>query len=204
MPDMRNMPPLHVVTQESLRLSIARDENTTAHDDDFSGNGSIYARTRGLCLSTEHILTRVVRHPNFSWQNGFTFMETPIQVKCDIRVSAIIAVNCLPRLLFGSILAHEMTHAHFRLSTRGYPQRLPQKVEEGLCQLVACLWTESEAKNTDDIDQIALAACISHQIRNDPSEIYGDGARAALARYEKFGVRDVFEHVRQCGVLPEA
>jgi len=212
MPDV--MPPLHVVTEESMRLSMARDENTTAHVYDEEGgaqprdNDFRNTRTRGLCLSTEHTLTRVMRRPEFSWQEGLTFSETPIRLGSRSSVTAIIVVNCLPRLLFGSILAHEMTHAHFRL-TPGYPQKIDPKVEEGLCQLVACIWTEREAQKVDGNDeeaknQLALAGCIAHNIRTDPSEIYGDGARMALHRYEKLGnCRDVFDVVKNTGRLPE-
>lgn len=206
------MPPLHVVTEESMRLSMGRDQNTTAHvyDDEDEREGVDFrnTRTRGLCLSTEHTLTRVVRRPEFSWREGLTFSETPIHVGSRSNVTAIIVVNCLPRLLFGSILAHEMTHAHFRL-TPGYPRKIDPKVEEGLCQLVACLWTEREAQKIDGNDedaknQLALAGCIAHNIRNDQSEIYGDGARMALHRYEKLGnCRDVFDHVKATGRLPE-
>jgi len=101
-----------------------------------------------------------------------------------------------------------MTHAHFRL-TPGYPQKIDPKVEEGLCQLVACIWTEREAQKVDGNDeearnQLALAGCIAHNIRTDPSEIYGDGARMALHRYEKLGnCRDVFDVVKNTGRLPE-
>ena len=212
MPDV--MPPLHVVTEESMRLSMARDENTTAHVYDEEGgaqprdNDFRNTRTRGLCLSTEHTLTRVMRRPEFSWQEGLTFSETPIRLGSRSSVTAIIVVNCLPRLLFGSILAHEMTHAHFRL-TPGYPKKIDPKVEEGLCQLVACIWTEREAQKVDGNDeeaknQLALAGCIAHNIRTDPSEIYGDGARMALHRYEKLGnCRDVFDVVKNTGRLPE-
>ena len=206
------MPPLHVVTEESMRLSMGRDQNTTAHvyDDEDEREGVDFrnTRTRGLCLSTEHTLTRVVRRPEFSWREGLTFSEMPIHVGSRSNVTAIIVVNCLPRLLFGSILAHEMTHAHFRL-TPGYPRKIDPKVEEGLCQLVACLWTEREAQKIDGNDevaknQLALAGCIAHNIRNDQSEIYGDGARMALHRYEKLGnCRDVFDHVKATGRLPE-
>ena len=212
------MPPLHVVTEESMRLSMGRDQNTTAHvyndddvnDDDRAGGGVDFSntRTRGLCLSTEHTLTRVVRRPEFSWREGLTFSETPIHVGSRSNVTAIIVVNCLPRLLFGSILAHEMTHAHFRL-TPGYPRKINRKVEEGLCQLIACLWTEREAQKIDGNDeeaknQLALAGCIAHNIRNEPSEIYGDGARIALHRYEKLGnCRDVFDCVKSTGQFPE-
>ncbi len=61
------------------------------------------------------------------------------------RASPALAVQVvygLPRLLTGSILAHEVMHAWLRLSGC---TRLPEQVEEGLCQLMALLWLEAQA-----------------------------------------------------------
>ena len=209
MPEGQNMPPLHVVTEESLKLSMQQDQNSTAHvveEDDGSGkqNKGVYSRTRGLCLSTEQTLTRVIRRPNgFSWSQGITFQEETLRLSTSNKVTAIVVVNCLPRLLFGSILAHEMTHLHFRLA-EGYPRKLDRKLEEGLCQLVALLWTEREAsKIENDSDQLSLAGSICHQIRTDPSDIYGNGLRVALSRFQKFGILALFENVKLNASLPE-
>ena len=48
----------------------------------------------------------------------------------------------LPRLLTGSILAHECMHAWLRMS--GFSASASQQVEEGLCQLMALLWLEAQ------------------------------------------------------------
>ncbi|KAH7845487.1 hypothetical protein Vadar_002808 [Vaccinium darrowii] len=45
------------------------------------------------------------------------------------------------RLLIGSILAHEMMHAWLRI--KGY-RTLSQDVEEGICQVLADMWLESQ------------------------------------------------------------
>ena len=39
-------------------------------------------------------------------------------------------------------------------------------------------------------------------IRTDPTEVYGDGLRDALAAYQKHGLAAVFAHVKQTGELP--
>ncbi|XLR70571.1 hypothetical protein S83_021243 [Arachis hypogaea] len=59
--------------------------------------------------------------------------------RCD--VTAILILFGLPRLLTGSILAHEMMHAWLRL--KGY-RTLSQNVEEGICQVMAYMWLHSE------------------------------------------------------------
>ena len=51
----------------------------------------------------------------------------------------------LPRLLTGSILAHECMHAWLRMSGfSASASHLPEQVEEGLCQLMALLWLEAQ------------------------------------------------------------
>lgn len=64
-------------------------------------------------------------------------------------VTAILLLAGLPRLLTGSILAHEVMHAFFRLA--GY-RDLPSEVEEGTCQLMALLWLEHQ--NTSEVCEI--------------------------------------------------
>jgi hypothetical protein len=60
---------------------------------------------------------------------------------CAVLRCAMQVLYALPWLLTGSILAHEAMHAWLRLS--GY-RRLPQQVEEGMCQLMALLWLERQ------------------------------------------------------------
>ncbi len=47
-----------------------------------------------------------------------------------------------------------------------------------------------------------LASFLAHQIRTDPSEVYGDGFRAALEAFQRFGLQTVLSHLRQAGKLP--
>ena len=57
------------------------------------------------------------------------------------QVTAILVLAGLPRVMAGSILAHESMHAWLRLTGAHH---LPLEVEEGLCQLMALLWLESQ------------------------------------------------------------
>ena len=54
----------------------------------------------------------------------------------------------LPQLLTGSIIAHEVMHAWLRYQ---HVQQLSLDVEEGLCQLMACLWLESQQPAVDKV-----------------------------------------------------
>ena len=48
----------------------------------------------------------------------------------------------------------------------------------------------------------AMAGFVANQIRTDPTEVYGDGLRDALAAYQEHGLGAVFAHVRRTGELP--
>ena len=54
-------------------------------------------------------------------------------------------------------------------------------------------WTEYEER---------LAAFLGHQIRTDPSYVYGDGLRAALEAFQNHGLATVLAHVKRAKKLP--
>ena len=47
-----------------------------------------------------------------------------------------------------------------------------------------------------------LAAFFAHQIRSDPSLVYGEGFRCAHAAFQTHGLAAVLEHVRATGAFP--
>ena len=53
----------------------------------------------------------------------------------------MLLLHGMPWLLTGSVLAHEVMHAWLRLAG---VHRLSLDVEEGLCQLMAMLWLDSQ------------------------------------------------------------
>ena len=64
------------------------------------------------------------------------------------QVTAILVQHGLPRLLTGSILAHEVMHAWLRYR---HVRELSLDVEEGLCQLMASLWLESQQAAAEQV-----------------------------------------------------
>lgn len=75
----------------------------------------------------------------------------------ECRITAILILFGLPRLLTGSILAHECMHAYLKLCT---DTKLSPTVEEGLCQLMAYLWIERqqpEVHNTPDVTPVLFS-----------------------------------------------
>jgi hypothetical protein len=69
-------------------------------------------------------------------------MPAVFQVKEVRDVTAVLVLYGLPRDLTASILAHEAMHVWLKLN-KGFPFRMPPKLEEGLCQVIAYLYLES-------------------------------------------------------------
>lgn len=146
--------------------------------------------------------------------------------RCE--VTAILVLYGLPRLLTGSILAHEMMHAWLRL--KGYPNLSPE-VEEGICQVLAHMWLDSEiyAASASDVASSSsssspssssssssssskkgkrsdfekeLGKFFKHQIETDTSEAYGGGFKKGNAAMLKYGLKATLDHIRLTGSFP--
>ena len=65
-----------------------------------------------------------------------------------MQVTAILVQSGLSRLLTGSIIAHEVMHAWLRYR---HVRELSLDVEEGLCQLMASLWLDSQRAAAEQV-----------------------------------------------------
>lgn len=184
----------------------------------------------GLTLTEEYRdLRTILRLPG---GNPFSVRRETVQVGgTRHHVTAILVLFGLPRLLTGSILAHETTHvrasslpcckgrrctkhshqppygmplqAWLRMSGFAAHRHLRPQVEEGLCQLIALLWLEAQqAAGFKDAYEERLAAYLGHCIRTDQSEVYGEGFRMAHEAFQQHGLAAVLAAVRQTGELP--
>jgi len=111
------------------------------------------------------------------------------------RSTEVLVLHSLPRTHMGSVIAHEL--GHFLIHQWGFPD-LPDQVEEGLCELLACTWLTSQAG--DPYAEYHYRLKLTNQ---DP--IYGEGLRAALTAVggnHEFSVQ-LFDFVRQHGHLPK-
>jgi len=192
-------PPLMLV--ESSALNDAEDKEGIAHR-----QGPVF-HTRGLCLSEIHHRVTTVRR---AAPGGLRWLVVPEEVhipSTTARVTAILVLFGMPRLLTGSIIAHELMHAWLKLSGLPADMQLLPMVEEGLCQLMAHLWLGAQQPHMMAMQGHGTAElgryCV-HQIETDPSPVYGDGFRACLQAYGKFGLQAVLSHVRMTGCLPDA
>jgi hypothetical protein len=86
-------------------------------------------------------------------------------------VSAVLVLYGLPRDLTASILAHEAMHVWLKLN-KGFPFRMPPKLEEGLCQVIAYMYLDSlVATGTSSDGSSAL---------DSPSSVASPGASAKV------------------------
>ncbi|KAF2299892.1 hypothetical protein GH714_005836 [Hevea brasiliensis] len=211
--------PLLLVERQALNEAREGEKNDHYH----------MPETRGLCLSEEQTVSRVrdflnlpfaflLRRPKFGVENQAMGMVTePYKLTRRCEVTAILILFGLPRLLTGSILAHEMMHAWMRL--KGF-QHLSQYVEEGICQVLAHMWLESQLQSGSGSNVASSSAsCASkwgtrstferklgeffkHQIESDTSAVYGDGFRIGHQAVQKYGLQWTLDHIRMTGTFP--
>ena len=131
-----------------------------------------------------------------------------------LQVTAILLLFGYPRLLTGSILAHEVLHAFFRLSHkagRRFPPRgMPARLEEGLCQLAAWCWLRDAGAAAVEGGAAAAPArtplnFFAYAVESDTSPVYGAGFRDALRAFRRLGsLPAVLAEVEERGALPAA
>ncbi|KAG7544799.1 Zinc finger LIM-type [Arabidopsis suecica] len=217
---------LHMkVEQQIPMLLVERSALNEAMEGEKHGHHHL-PETRGLCLSEEQTVTTVLRRPRIGAGYKLIDMITePCRLIRRCEVTAILILYGLPRLLTGSILAHEMMHAWLRLN--GYPNLRPE-VEEGICQVLAHMWLESETYAGSTLVDIASSSSSSssavvsasskkgersdfekklgeffkHQIESDSSSAYGDGFRQGNQAVLKHGLRRTLDHIRLTGTFP--
>ncbi len=67
-----------------------------------------------------------------------------------------------------------------------------------------CTMRPSNTRGAQGTWEERLASFAAHQIRSDPSPVYGGGARAALDAFQRLGLPALLAHVRSAGAFPGA
>ncbi|XP_024023307.1 protein DA1-related 1 isoform X2 [Morus notabilis] len=216
------------VEQQIPMLLVERQALNEAMEGEKNGHHHL-PETRGLCLSEEQTVTTILKRPNIGAGYRIIDMITePYRLIRKCEVTAILVLYGLPRLLTGSILAHEMMHAWLRL--KGYPNLSPE-VEEGICQVLAHMWLDSEMYSASGSDipssssstssssssspastsskkgkrsdfETKLGEFFKHQIESDSSPAYGEGFRKGDQAVLKYGLRSTLDHIRLTGSFP--
>lgn len=89
-------------------------------------------------IAPRRTIRKVIRRGSSGWR---VLPEVvPVESK-HCSVTAILVLYGLPRLVAGSIIAHEAMHAWLKLNQIS---GLSLKVEEGICQLMALIWVERQ------------------------------------------------------------
>ncbi|KAF8018964.1 hypothetical protein BT93_H3759 [Corymbia citriodora subsp. variegata] len=204
--------PLLLVERQVLNEAMEGETNGHHHSHE----------TRGLCLSEGRNAPTVMRGARIEADNLLHMISKPQKLVHSCNVTAILILCGLPRLLTGSILAHEMMHAWLRLE--GYPTLSPE-VEEGICQVLAYMWLDSEInvspangvsssslrsssssstskKGKWSDFEIQLGKFFKLQIKNDISVAYGEGFRLGNEAVQKHGLGKTLDYIRQTGTYP--
>ncbi|XP_042475694.1 protein DA1-related 2-like isoform X2 [Macadamia integrifolia] len=205
--------PMLLVERQALNEAIEGEKNGHHH----------MPETRGLCLSEEQTVSGILRRPKIGGNRLIGMKTQPQKLTRKCEVTAILVLYGLPRLLAGSILAHELMHGWLRL--KGF-RNLSPEVEEGICQVLSYMWLESEVmpgsrgmpststasssssssssskKGGKSGAEKKLGEFFMHQIAQDKSTAYGEGFRAANAAVNRYGLRSTLEHIRLTGNLP--
>ncbi|KAH6824282.1 DA1 [Perilla frutescens var. hirtella] len=202
--------PLLLVEKQALNQAMGGETHGHHH----------MPETRGLCLSEEQTVTTVSRRSRLGAGNRVIGMKTePYRLTRHCEVTAILILYGLPRLLTGTILAHEMMHAWLRLN--GY-RKLREDVEEGICQVIASMWLESQILSMSDNSNAStsysastpsrkgsrspfekkLSKFFKHQMATDTSVVYGNGFRAGHKAVIEFGLQRTLDHIRKTGSFP--
>lgn len=210
------------VEQQVPLLLVERQALNEAMEGEKAGHHHL-PETRGLCLSEEQTVSTILRRPRMTGNKIMEMITEPYRLTRRCEVTAILILYGLPRLLTGSILAHEMMHAWLRL--KGYRTLRPD-VEEGICQVLAHMWIESEIIAGSGISAAAssssgsststssskkagrsqferkLGDFFKHQIESDTSMAYGEGFRAGNRAVLRYGLKRTLEHIRLTGTFP--
>ena len=237
-PAEMNAVPILVVDVHSLNENMNRQGGSLGyHDPTNVSNNTIRpvsmegpvvpagSTVRGLTLSTcaevRHFPSGSMAFNQISHALRTGQAPTALFATKEVRdVTAVLVLYGLPRDLTASILAHEAMHVWLKLN-RGFPFRMPPKLEEGLCQVIAYLYLESlveteltgmlptfddpvirqNAERAQEKEQ-SLRKYFRKQIRDDPSIVYGEGFRECHRVVQVLGLEVVLEYIQQHQQLP--
>ncbi|KAF8397387.1 hypothetical protein HHK36_016300 [Tetracentron sinense] len=207
--------------QQIPMLLVERQALNEAIEGEKNGNHRM-PETRGLCLSEEQTVSTIHKKPRIGGNRLIGMGTYPHKLPRKCEITAILVLYGLPRLLTGSILAHELMHGWLRLN--GY-RNLSPEVEEGICQVLSHMWLESEVvPESTNMPSTSTASASSssssskkggksdiekklgeffiYQISHDTSSAYGEGFRAANAAVNRYGLRSTLNHIYLTGNLP--
>lgn len=181
------------VEQQVPMLLVERQALNEAMEGEKNGHHHL-PETRGLCLSEEQTVATISKRPRIGAGYRIIDMFTePYRLIRRCEVTAILVLYGLPRLLTGSILAHEMMHAWLRL--KGYPNLKPE-VEEGICQVLAHMWLDSEMYSISGSGAASTSSSSASSSSSSPSSSSSSSTSSKKGRRSDFEKKlgDFFKH----------
>ncbi|OVA18631.1 Protein DA1 like [Macleaya cordata] len=193
--------PLLLVERSALNDAVDAENAHTLHT---------LPEIRGICSSVELTVPAIVRKPR-RVGNLFTGIGIKRTRLGTAKVTGILVLFGYPRLLCGEILAHEMMHAWFRQN--GYSSNMRDEIEEGMAEVLAHMWLESEMeagnggsrssrKGQRSLFEKELGRFFKENIEKNQNEVYGGGFRAGYQAVKRHGLRDTLQHIKETGDLP--
>ena len=173
---------------------------------------SKHTTCRGMCL-TDHSQASLNAPSLYFDSSSQSFSRvdrgSSVAFSGGAAVSAILCLSGLPRDLTASILAHQATHAWFKLHPKYQPHSIPVQVEEGVAQLIALLLLvdglEPLPPSDDDVEKPTdekLREYFRYAIESDKDELYGVGYQKATAAYSAVGMEALMNHIVVYHSLP--
>jgi len=177
-----------------------------------------YIRGVTLCSCTEEVLYTGICSETTSSRavskGRLQQSQQRLKVSQKRDVSAVLALYGLPHALISSILAHEAMHVWLKLNKK-IPFIMSPKLEEGLCQAIAYLYTQhllekNKSSDTKFGDVITgrpkegqhYAGYVLHQIASNSSAVYGEGFREVWRAVSATGLTGVVNYVEKHNRLP--
>lgn len=108
------------------------------------------------------------------------------------KINSLQVLYGLPLEHLGGVLAHELGHVWLFLNN--YPA-LPEKLEEGVCELMAWYWLQNQESE--------LAKIRSKLMEKNPNRIYGTGFRLVRKAVERSSLAYVLDHLKRHASLPK-
>ncbi|KAF8394149.1 hypothetical protein HHK36_020355 [Tetracentron sinense] len=189
--------PLHLVDRHGLNEVVKGEKNAP--------------ELRGLCMLETRDVNNVVRSSRI--MDAFRIKikkKMPYKLKRKFEVTVIMILSGLPRLLTGSILAHELMRAWMHLN--GY-STVSRDVKEGMCAVLAHMWLESEimlgsgstsSSSSSTMDRRSkfeknFGEFCKKMIEKNQSKVSADRFRAANRAVNTYGFQATLAHVGKTG-----
>ncbi|PKI34737.1 hypothetical protein CRG98_044875 [Punica granatum] len=164
----------------------------------------------------------IISTPVFGPGNELTEIVTePHKLVSYKEVVDIKVLRDTPRLYTGMNLAHEMMHAWLALHGSylnirrrcelGYLGNESGKIHEGLCEVMAHIWLDTEIhamsrseyiSSSRDVFEEKLAHHLKRMMELNRDPTYGDGFRMVHRAVSKYGLKGTLDYIRMTGGFP--